>query len=418
MPRVVRMMAHVETDLPRADVTHVYLHGAARLRTDLTRVRSVPDDEPGGPPMPEPRPRAARRGCPARSRSSAPACSARPSALACRRAGVEVVLADVDPEHVRTATGLGAGRRRADRRDRPGSWSWRCRRTTSRRRSRGRCADDRDAVVTDVGQREDRPRWTRSRGRQVGPAALARYVGGHPMAGSERSGPLAATRRALRRPALGGHAARRADPAAVAAVRPWPRCAAPSPVRLTPEEHDLAVARTSHLPAPAGRARRRPAGRRARGAPRAVGPGRPRRDPRRGGRPARSTARSSPATPRPSLALLGEVRGELDALIAAVARRRPRRRWSRCSTGASPAPARSPASTAGRPAPTESVFVSVPDHPGELARLFADAGEIGVNIEDVHIDHDPGRPVGLVELTVDEPPGRAPARRLSSRAAG
>lgn len=43
MPRVVRMMAHVETDLPRADVTHCYLHGAAALRTDLTRVRSVPD---------------------------------------------------------------------------------------------------------------------------------------------------------------------------------------------------------------------------------------------------------------------------------------------------------------------------------------------------------------------------------------
>ena len=43
MPRVVRMLAHVETDLPRAEITHVYLHGAAALRTDLTRVRSVPD---------------------------------------------------------------------------------------------------------------------------------------------------------------------------------------------------------------------------------------------------------------------------------------------------------------------------------------------------------------------------------------
>lgn len=45
MPRVVRMMAHVETDLPRSDITHVYLHGAAALRTDLTRVRSTPDEE-------------------------------------------------------------------------------------------------------------------------------------------------------------------------------------------------------------------------------------------------------------------------------------------------------------------------------------------------------------------------------------
>jgi chorismate mutase len=43
MPRVVRLMAHVETDLPRAEVTHVYLHGAANLRRDLARVKSVPD---------------------------------------------------------------------------------------------------------------------------------------------------------------------------------------------------------------------------------------------------------------------------------------------------------------------------------------------------------------------------------------
>ena len=40
MPRVVRLMAHVETDLPRSDVTHVYLHGAANLRRDLTRTTS------------------------------------------------------------------------------------------------------------------------------------------------------------------------------------------------------------------------------------------------------------------------------------------------------------------------------------------------------------------------------------------
>jgi chorismate mutase len=52
MERVVRMLAHVETDLPRADITHVYLHGAAALRTDLTRVRSVPDEAPHEPDDP------------------------------------------------------------------------------------------------------------------------------------------------------------------------------------------------------------------------------------------------------------------------------------------------------------------------------------------------------------------------------
>jgi len=35
MPRVLRLLAHVETDLPRADIRHVYLRGAAGLRTDL-----------------------------------------------------------------------------------------------------------------------------------------------------------------------------------------------------------------------------------------------------------------------------------------------------------------------------------------------------------------------------------------------
>src|SRR3954453_87907 len=40
-PRAVRMMAHVDTDLPRADITHVFLRGAAARRRDLVRVRAV-----------------------------------------------------------------------------------------------------------------------------------------------------------------------------------------------------------------------------------------------------------------------------------------------------------------------------------------------------------------------------------------
>ncbi len=44
MPRVVRMLAHIETDLTKSEITHVYLHGAAGLRRDLTRVREVPGE--------------------------------------------------------------------------------------------------------------------------------------------------------------------------------------------------------------------------------------------------------------------------------------------------------------------------------------------------------------------------------------
>jgi chorismate mutase len=37
MPRVVRLLAHVESDRPRRDFRHVYLRGAQALRTDLPR---------------------------------------------------------------------------------------------------------------------------------------------------------------------------------------------------------------------------------------------------------------------------------------------------------------------------------------------------------------------------------------------
>ncbi|HEU5265826.1 MAG TPA: chorismate mutase [Jatrophihabitans sp.] len=35
MPRVLRLLAHVETERPRPEIRHVYLRGAAALRTDL-----------------------------------------------------------------------------------------------------------------------------------------------------------------------------------------------------------------------------------------------------------------------------------------------------------------------------------------------------------------------------------------------
>ena len=35
MPRVIRLMAHVETQLPRDDLANVYLHGTELLRADV-----------------------------------------------------------------------------------------------------------------------------------------------------------------------------------------------------------------------------------------------------------------------------------------------------------------------------------------------------------------------------------------------
>jgi chorismate mutase len=37
LPRVVRLMAHIETDRPRSEIQHVYLRGAVALRLDIAQ---------------------------------------------------------------------------------------------------------------------------------------------------------------------------------------------------------------------------------------------------------------------------------------------------------------------------------------------------------------------------------------------
>ncbi|WP_182878998.1 MULTISPECIES: chorismate mutase [unclassified Microbispora] len=37
LPRVVRLMAHVQTDRPRQEIQHVYLRGALALRVDIAQ---------------------------------------------------------------------------------------------------------------------------------------------------------------------------------------------------------------------------------------------------------------------------------------------------------------------------------------------------------------------------------------------
>lgn len=314
-------------------------------------------------------------------------------ALACRRAGLEVLLSDLNPEHVRTASGLGAGRSKRDG-DRAqlvvvavppdllGTVI-------------AQALADSDAVVTDVGSVKSAPL-----------AAVAdlpgaeRYVGSHPMAGNERSGPLAATASLFEgRPwAITPHPSSR--PAAVELVRELARLCGGVEVDLTPADHDRAVARVSHVPhlmavLTAGRLAGAP------GAHMALsGPG------------VRDVTRVAAGDPglysqivggnaEAVVDLLTQVRGELDALIGAVAggdREELRRILSAGNAGTRAIPAKH-----GGPAlALASLFVVIPDAPGSLARLFAEAEEIGVNIEDVRIDHDLAREVGVLELQVEE----------------
>jgi prephenate dehydrogenase len=46
------------------------------------------------------------------------------------------------------------------------------------------------------------------------------------------------------------------------------------------------------------------------------------------------------------------------------------------------------------------VTVMIDDKPGELARLLTEIGEIGINLEDLTLEHATGAQVGLPELFV------------------
>jgi prephenate dehydrogenase len=309
--------------------------------------------------------------------------------LACRRAGIAVYLSDVLPDHVRTASGLGAGELFDGQPVQlvvvavpPDDLA-----------EAITAALASGAVVTDVGSVKSQPL------REV-TGDLHLYVGGHPMAGSERSGPLTASATMFDgRPwAVTPHAG--ADPSAVALVTELAELCGAVPVQLTPEEHDRAVARTSHLPhllaaLVAGRLAEAPeehlalSGQGVRDVTRIAA-----------GDPAMWQQIVS-ANADAVLELLSEVRGELDTLIRAVGEGSRDEVVAVLEQGVTGTRA-IPGKHGGPLRPMRSVFVSVPDHPGELARLFFDAGASEVNIEDIHIDHDPGRPVGLVELLVAE----------------
>jgi prephenate dehydrogenase len=323
-------------------------------------------------------------------------------ALVCSRLGIDVVLRDTSEENVRTAHGLGAGRAaRPD--DRP--------QLVVVAVPPAAVADGivdalarTAAVVTDVGSVKAAP--LEEVAARVGADDLARYVGSHPMAGSERSGPLAASAALFDgRPwAVTPHPLARPD--AVGLVEALVLECGAAPIVMEPTEHDQAVARISHLPhlaavLVAGRLATAPAEHLALSG--------------QGVRDVTRVAASDPelwqqileANSEAVLDLLAEVRADLDALMTAVASDAGPDLVEILTRG-NAGTAAIPGKHGGPARPTRSVFVAVPDHPGELARLFGDAGEIGINIEDVHIDHDPGRPVGLTELVVE----RGSAERL------
>jgi prephenate dehydrogenase len=48
----------------------------------------------------------------------------------------------------------------------------------------------------------------------------------------------------------------------------------------------------------------------------------------------------------------------------------------------------------------ETLVVMVDDTPGQLGRLFGELGELGVNVEDLRLEHSPGAQFGLAEISI------------------
>ncbi|MCT2588962.1 prephenate dehydrogenase [Streptomyces sp. N2-109] len=341
------------------------------------------------------------------------------AALALAARGVRVHLRDHAPEHVRTAAALGAGT--ADEPEGPVDLAILAvppahiaEAVTGAQRlglARG---------YIDVGSVKGGPRRElRAQG-----CDLSSYLGTHPMSGREKSGPLAAT-------------------ADLFEGRPWVLTPTPEtdtevlnlalelvalcravPVMMDADAHDRAVALVSHTPqllSSLVAARLETADETA---VRLCG---------QGIRDVTRIAASDPgmwveilsANPGPVADVLAAVATDLEATVRALraldSADEEKRGGGvlgiedvlhRGNSGRS----RVPGKHGQAPAVYEMVAVLISDRPGELARIFADAGAAGVNIEDVRIEHATGQQAGHVQLMLE--PGAAPVLTAALRERG
>ncbi len=325
------------------------------------------------------------------------------AALALTGRGLAVYLEDADPDAARTAASLGAGS--TDAPDDPvdlaivavppalvGKVLADC-----QRRGLARC-------YTDVASVKAGPRA------EVAALGLdtVHYIGGHPMAGREQSGPLAA----------------RAD---LFEGRPWVLTPTPEtdtetlnaalelvalcggmPVVMEAAAHDRAVALVSHAPQLLSSL---VAARLEHADETAV---------RLSGQGVRDVTRIAASDPRMWLDILSanagvvadileELAEDLGTTVAALRSLESGDEAGRLAGVAgieavmrrgNSGQARIPGKHGAPPTRYETVVVVIGDQPGELGRLFGEVAQVGVNIEDVSIDHSTGQRVGLVQLSV------------------
>jgi prephenate dehydrogenase len=316
--------------------------------------------------------------------------------LGLRAQGIDVIVADASPTNLSLAVDYGAGRRPADTDD-PALIVVAVPPDLTAEVVAQELQAFPDALVTDVASVKVAPLAELS---MVG-ADLTRYIGSHPMAGRERGGAISARADLfIGRPwVIAAHAG---IPAAqIAIIEHLALDLGAVPVSMSAEDHDRAVALVSHAPqAVATLLARRLVDAEERSLSLA-------------GQGLRDTTRIASSAPELWVQIMGanskfiievlrDLRTDLDVLLHSLDDQEAsgaRRSLAQILAGGNAGVARIPGKH-GQDRRFAQIVVKVDDHPGELARLLTEIGAVGVNMEDLRLEHSPGAQIGLAEIAV------------------
>ncbi|MEU6017848.1 prephenate dehydrogenase [Streptomyces sp. NPDC047515] len=326
------------------------------------------------------------------------------AALALAGRGIHVHLVDHDSESARTAAALGAGTDEAPE----GPVDLAIIAVPPAHVASVLATAMRDGVARgylDVASVKGGPR----RELEAHGVDLTPYIGTHPMAGKERSGPLAATADLFEGRPWVLTPTRDTDTEVLNLALELVALCRAVPVVMDADAHDRAVALVSHTPqliSSMVAARLEEADETA---VRLCG---------QGIRDVTRIAASDPrmwveilsANPGPVADVLAGVAADLDETVRALRglqsgdddrRREGTEGIEDVLRRGNAGRVRVPGKHGTAPASYEIVSVLISDRPGELAGIFADAGRAGVNVEDVRIEHATGQQAGLVQLMVE-----------------
>lgn len=317
--------------------------------------------------------------------------------LGLRERGVDVTLEDLSPTTVALAADYGAGRVRASDDPEPALVVIATPPDVTADVVEAALARFPSSVITDVASVKLAP-FLELKRRGID---LTNYVGSHPMAGRERGGAIMA----------------RAD---LFVARPWVVCRdSETPaaalaiveavaldlgavlLEMTPEEHDRSVGLVSHLPQVVSSLT---AARLTQASEQAIG---------LAGGGLRDTTRIAASDPELWVQILGANRGPVVELLEAFAAdmaefaealRDPdqpgaKRRIADLLAAGNTGVARIPGKH-GSAERFTAITVLIDDRPGQLARLLTELGELGINMEDLRLEHSPGAQIGFAEIAV------------------